>query len=219
MAHRKPRPLAREERAFRDDRLFLVATEDTYAAKQYMDFLKNPRVKVIVLETPAGSGMSAPRDVVERLRTYRDGIEMEAGDQCWVLLDTDHWIEASHRAAFIEAIRDANRNGFSIATSNPCFDVWLLLHVADVPKGTVFENCRTVGDRIREIMGSFNKRVLNREWYTLDHVREAIRRARSLETDPDDPKDYWPEKAGTRVYLLMEQILNPLLNKLPRHGP
>ncbi len=219
MARRKPRPLAREERAFRDDRLFLVATEDTYAAKQYLDFLKNPRVKVIVLETPAGSGMSAPRDVVGRLRAYRDGIEMETDDQCWVLLDTDHWIEGSHRTTFIEAIRDATNVGFSVATSNPCFDVWLLLHVADIPRGTVFADCGAVGRRIRETMGSFNKRNLVREWYTLDHVRDAIRRARSLETDPDKPKAYWPEQAGSRVYLLMEEILRHQLGKHVHHGP
>jgi hypothetical protein len=37
--HRKPRPLKRDADSLRDDRLFIVACDDTYAAKQYFDLM------------------------------------------------------------------------------------------------------------------------------------------------------------------------------------
>lgn len=35
---RKPRPIKRHEATFRDDRLFIVACDDTFAPKQYFEF-------------------------------------------------------------------------------------------------------------------------------------------------------------------------------------
>lgn len=40
LTHRKGRPLVRDAQRLRDDRLFIVACDDTYAPKQYLNFLR-----------------------------------------------------------------------------------------------------------------------------------------------------------------------------------
>lgn len=62
--------LGRAARRERDDRIFVVATEDTYVPKQYFEALALSRVRVLVLETRDKD--SAPGQVVERLRASFD---------------------------------------------------------------------------------------------------------------------------------------------------
>ena len=64
---KKPRPLTREEKTYRDDRLFVVATEDMHAPERYFDLFQNPRIKVRVL--PTQGGLSSPEHVLERAWT------------------------------------------------------------------------------------------------------------------------------------------------------
>ena len=42
LTRRKARPLKRDGTRLRDDRLFIVACDDTYAPKQYFDFSRFP---------------------------------------------------------------------------------------------------------------------------------------------------------------------------------
>ncbi len=72
LCHKKPRPLTREEQTFRDDRLFVIATEDTYAPERYFRLLSNPRVHVQVL--PTECGLSAPEHVLRAPGCLRQGI-------------------------------------------------------------------------------------------------------------------------------------------------
>ena len=202
--------IGRSERAFRDDRFFVVAAEDTYAPDQYFDGLSFPRVKVLVSPTPEGSGHSAPIHVVERLKKVKSRLrekgEVQTDDEFWVLIDTDHHFDGSHIAGTIRALREASHAGFFYAVSNPCFELWLLLHHEELPVGTRFANPQEVEDRLRQVLGGYNKRAIQPESFTLDGARLAIARARALESNPDNPSDDWPRGNGSRVYHLMERV-------------
>ena len=76
-----PRPLVRETATFRDDRLFIVACEDTYAPQQYFDFFEIPRVQIHVV--PTEDGRSSPQHVLGRLLA----IEHAEYDERWLLSD------------------------------------------------------------------------------------------------------------------------------------
>jgi hypothetical protein len=102
--------------------LFIIACDDTYAPKQYFDFFQLPRVQVHMV--PAEGGRCAAQDVLARLLA----VDHEDDDQRWLLLDTDHYIQGPHLAAFTSAISEARRQGIHVALSRPCFDLWLLLH-------------------------------------------------------------------------------------------
>src|SRR6266849_4751622 len=94
---RKARPLKRDSDSLRDDRLFIVACDDTYAPKQYFEFFKIIRVKIHVVATQDGT--SAAEHVLERLRN----IDHEDDDELWMLLDTDHYTTGSHLKSFTTA--------------------------------------------------------------------------------------------------------------------
>ena len=211
LLNRKPLSIGRAERILRDDRVFVVATDDTYAPADYFEHLPLPRVKVVVLPTPEGSGLSAPVHVVDRLKDAFSNVkqrsQIQVGDEFWVFLDTDHHFRDNNLAATLAALQTARHVGFEIAVSNPCFELWLLLHHVDVPPGTVFSNCTQVNQKLKEVLGQYNKTSIKTGQFPLEHVPAAIQRARALEVAPDAPGDHSPETIGTRVYRLMERLL------------
>jgi len=205
---RRPISIGRRERQQRDDRVFVIATEDTHAPKQYFGHLALPRVRVIVLETPDDTGHSSPIHVLNRLREshreYASRKEIQHDDEFWVLIDTDHHFDPSHRAGTLRAMTEAKQKGFRVAVSNPCFELWLLLHHQAVEAGMEFGGCGEVEAKIRELLGSYNKAALRKEDFPPEKIPEAIGRARQLDTDPNGP---WPQETGTHVYRMMERIL------------
>lgn len=205
LTSRKSRPLPRSVPLLRDARLFIVATEDTVAPKQYFSFYPHPRVHVEVLETH--DGLSSPAHVVQRLVAFANTYQIGEDDQLWALLDTDHWIKGNHKAGLMTALNEARGRGYRIAISNPCFDLWLLLHHAAVPPGQAFAGANEVADAIRAASGEFNKTNLKSHHYPVESVATAVQRARDLEPAGGDPvTGFWPESTGSRVFLLIEQL-------------
>jgi hypothetical protein len=205
MSGKKPRPLAREEMAYRDDRLFVIATEDTHAPKQYFSdstIFRNPRIHVRVL--PTEEGCSSPKHVMDRLDQYAREYALDADDVLWLMLDTDHWLEPNHCANFHRVCEDADKKGFRLAHSNPCFEVWLLLHFTDLAATEQFTKGQEVVDRLKAAMGTYNKRNLDVTKFSHENIRLAANRAEELDGAPSDP---WPQKTGTHVYRIMKELL------------
>lgn len=179
----------------------MVATEDRYAPKQYFAAFRMPRVSVEVAET--SDGRSAARHVVARLKAIYEEAkrnnEVQENDQFWVLLDTDHWTQPNHVAAFTLALKEARDSNFKVAVSNPCFEVWLLLHVAEVV--TPLPACSVVEDQLRVALGGYSKQNVPAE-RLLQGVDVAIERARRL----DPGANGWPQDVGTQHHQLVEAI-------------
>ncbi len=53
-------------------------------------------------------------------------------DELWICIDADHWIRGSHQRELAEVLRQCRSNGYGVAISNPCFEVWLLLHFVTI---------------------------------------------------------------------------------------
>ena len=195
---RKPRPLKRDPDSFRDDRLFIVACDDTYAPKQCFGFFENPRVKVHVV--PTLDGTSTANRVLDRLLEF----EHEEGDQRWLLLDTDHCVRGAHVAGFIAAIRDAAKKDVKVALSRPCFEIWLLLHHADETDILELTNAQDVEKALSKVLGSYSKSRLRTEHFQLDLVELACQRAERL--DQRVGGGDIPASNTTRVYKLWRAI-------------
>jgi hypothetical protein len=195
---RKPRPLSRDTGSLRDDRLFIVACDDTYAPKQYFGFFRLTRVQVHVFSTEGRS--PAAKHVLDRLLS----VEHDSDDELWMLLDTDHYIDGSHRASFIQAIQEAKQRGVNVALSRPCFELWLLLHYVAGDAVTGLPNAAHVGAELRRILGAYNKVNLNAAHYPIAFVADACRRAETL--DLTVPGGDIPDANATRVYLLWKAI-------------
>jgi len=199
---KRPRPLAREEKTYRDDRLFVIATEDTYAPDRYFGIFKNPRIKVRVL--PTEGGRSAPAHVLDRLEEFAQEFQTMEDDELWLMLDTDHWVEPNHIANFDKVCAEAIRKGYYLAHSNPCFEIWLLLHVTDLDPGDQFIRCNEVVQRLKSILGEYGQGTIGPERFPLEAVAVAVDRAERLDKAPDDR---WPPKTGSHVYKLAKKVL------------
>lgn len=210
LLHRRPRPLAPEERTFRDDRLIVVVTEDTYAPEQYFNLVQARRVRVRVASAQGGHG--SPQAILASALALRQDPDFQGFDEFWLLLDTDHWTQPSHVANFIAVHKAARQAGFEVAVSNPCFDLWLLLHHDHIAPGgaAAFPNCAAVAARFRALLGEFNKTRLNREHYNVELALVARARARAL---TPDGSLYEPANPGTQVWRLVERALTDVLNR------
>lgn len=185
----KPRPLVRETATFRDDRLFIVACEDTYAPKHYFDIFQIPRVQIHVV--PTQDGRSSPQHVLERLLAF----DHAEHDQRWLLLDIDHRNVGPHVKNLVDTIREAQQRGIHIAVCNPCFELWLLLHHQDVEGA--FGKCSDVERALKKTLGSYNKRRLDIDSFK-SGVVAACTRARQL-----DQGDI-PEGPSAQVHRILE---------------
>lgn len=205
--------IGRAQRAMRDDRIFIVATEDTHGPSSYFQGLPFPRVRVFILETVTNSGHSSPMHVVDRIKEFlrkpqKPG-DAQPDDEFWILIDTDHRFEGRHLTGSNEAIRQAQQAGIRVAVSNPCFELWLLLHHEPVASGATFEGCGGVEERLRSLLGSFNKASIDPAHFPLAKVHDAIRNARALEDASESAEHRWPRSVGTQIDRLLESILNP----------
>lgn len=200
----RARNLDRGEEGFRDTRLIVVACDDTYAPKQYFDFFRIPRVHVQVL--PAEDRRSHATHVLDRMRSFRDEGEFAKDDEFWLLLDTDHCLEGSHKASFIQALRDARREGFHVALSKPCFEFWLLLHHLRGDQAPVDCNAKAVDALLNEVLkGQYNKKKLQKQHWDAEGVAHAFREAAAINAEMKNPFD--PERNCSQVHELWETIL------------
>lgn len=210
----------RERReAFRDARLIVIASEGKDTERIYFKALAkeytNPRVHVHVLERSADEqNNSSPEYVLKQLNDYKSQYELEADDELWLVIDKDRWTEAMLSRVATECSQEV---AMHMALSNPCFELWLLLHIEDATSLTPeeqmlwMENRRKSKNadpylkvRLRQKMGSYHESSYD-TLALIAHVEDAIERARALDKNP---ADRWPQTLGTRVYLLAESIMN-----------
>ena len=210
----------RERReAFRDARLIVIASEGKATERIYFKALAkeytNPRVHVHILErSEAEQNNSSPDHVLKQLNDYKSQYELEADDELWLVLDKDRWTEAMLSRVATECSQEV---AMHMALSNPCFELWLLLHIEDSALLTPEEQKQWIenrrksknGDpylkvRLRQKMGSYHESSYD-ALALIAHVEDAIERARALDKNPNDR---WPQTLGTRVYLLAESVMN-----------
>lgn len=206
LVHRKKRPLIRDKQSFRDDRLFIVACDDTYAPEQYFRFFRISRVQVHVVATTDGT--SAAPHVLDRLLA----IEHIEEDERWLLLDVDHCLQSTHTPTFLDAIRRARDLGIKVALSKPSFELWLLLHHVEPTEVANLENATEVEGKLRQALGAYNKTRLVKGDFPLSSVAKAHGGARTLDTTDSEI----PVANSSRVYKLWDAIVaGALQSQLP----
>jgi hypothetical protein len=180
----------------RDARLFVIATEGRETEKQYFVMFHDSRIKIEILPT-GDDNRSAPQYVLDRLDEFVKKYDLTQDDALWVMFDVDRW-----GAKNISAIcRQAKQKKYGLAISNPCFEVWLYLHVDDLHPDD--KNCQEFEARLRNKLGSYNKSNLNTDAFK-DYIEEAVERAKNLH--PSHQQN-WPPEPGSHVYRVVEMLL------------
>ena len=212
--------LIRERReAFRDARLIVIASEGKDTERIYFKALAkeytNPRVHVHILERSENEqNNSSPEHVLKQLNDYKGQYALESDDELWLVVDRDRWTEAMLSRVAMECAQDEFMH---VALSNPCIELWLLLHLVDASllapeeQQLWMENRRRKKSadpylkiRLRHEMGSYHESSYD-ALMLIEHVETAIERARALDKNPTDR---WPQTLGTRVYLLAESVID-----------
>ncbi|HKB29618.1 MAG TPA: RloB family protein [Streptosporangiaceae bacterium] len=138
MAHKSHkaggRPLKRRVATRRPRKTLLIFCEGERTEPEYLDALKRqPSVRDVAavdLRVETGQGGSVPQTLVSMAAAARSkAIDEEAEiDEFWCVFDVE-W--PRNHPGLKEAIGQAGQNGIQLAVSNPCFELWLILHFQD----------------------------------------------------------------------------------------
>ena len=199
----------------KSSRLIVIAAEGRATENIYFEAMRQKlcatNVQLVVLNREDDN--SNPANVHRQIKDFMDEYNILDDDQLWIVIDRDDWKEKM--LADIAQLCQQNSN-LRFYMSNPCFELWLILHLEDIEdyseedKKNLFENPRlsTHGTwtkyHLRKLMGHYQESDYDPS-ILLPHVEEAICRAEKLDINP---KDRWPQTTGTRVYLLAKSIMD-----------
>lgn len=217
---REPIPLVRSGGFLQAEKMFVLSYEGKISEKKYFeDFRKselfndNGLIEIISLKRPVNRG-SDPISVKKLLQEAKKEYRFKDTDEFWLIIDRDDW-EEMHNHNFDKLVADCKKeNNFFLAMSNPCFEIWLILHLKDIREFNDDEKQRLiVNDKISnsknyidkvlsEIQGrGYNKRPNPAVFFPL--IKTAVNRAKELDGENED----YPKQLGTHIYKLVEKLM------------
>jgi RloB-like protein len=157
----------------------VVFCEGQRTEPEYLDALKRqPSVRDVAavdLRVETGQGGSVPRTLVAMATdACRRAIDEEAEiDEFWCVFDVE-W--PRNHPGLEEAVNYARANGIMLAVSNPCFELWLILHFQD--HGAWLDNNQV--RRLRRQLDGSSDKGLDAAKY-MPFTADAARRAAELD--------------------------------------
>jgi len=110
-------------------RRFVLFCEGTKTEPGYFQAVRTMHRDALIDLRIVGVGADplviARRAISERARQAADGNSFEENDEVWIVIDRD-----THRR-FDAALAACASGNVEIARSNPCFELWLILHFED----------------------------------------------------------------------------------------
>lgn len=134
-------------------------------------------------------------------------------DEFGIVIDRDR--QAHKKEGLIACLQHCKEHNYQCYITNPCFEFWLLLHLADVSAdyrdqlGVILKNRRnshqhTYVSKEVSLLAGHGKGNINFEVNYLPNVDLAIERAKSFESDAYQIID----KLGTNLWQLIERLRN-----------
>lgn len=134
MARRSPqsRSLRRAVGTKRPRRTYRIFCEGTRTEPEYLSALRrHPAVRQLAaVELVVAKAGGKPRTLVTAATAAKDKAreQQDEVDEFWCVFDVE---QPGQHPGLAEAIRDARRHRIRVAVSNPCFELWLILHFQD----------------------------------------------------------------------------------------
>lgn len=206
------RQFVRPENKNRDARLFLIASEGKETERIYIEAVKeifqSPRIHIDFIPSKDPT-KSSPSHTLRSLDNLKKEYSLTKTDELWLLIDRDRWTGKELKDVAQKCIQKI----FYLAVSNPCFELWLLLHLkslseySEEEKEMIFENSkegsRTFLEKELSLLLNGYSKASPKIFDLAEKYRIAVRNAIEIDTDPGTR---WPESVGTRVYKLMLSI-------------
>ena len=196
-----PRPLRR--RAPRIDELarFVIFCEGELTEPRYLKALASlQEVRSAATLDIRGLGYEPRRLVEEARATKRTERRQSSGaTEYWCVFDVE---APTQHARLHDAVQMARDNGIGVAISNPCFELWLVLHYADHESWIDNDACRTLR---RQHDGSQGKSLDGAAY--MPRRREAVIRARRLTTlHASASRELPDDNPSSGLYRLLEAV-------------
>ena len=155
-------------------RIIRVMSEGYITEPEYLRRLAKSNSNVVLKIVK--SGKSPDTLVREAQKLYRSTNRIRSSDQVWCIFDVDDVSDQS-----IKEIRArASTNDIKTATSNPCFELWLVLHKKDQ---TAYIKSSKVQKRAETLGLVKGKKVAAAGWSCLsDNYEAAKKRAQALDS-------------------------------------
>lgn len=128
----------------------VVVCDDSRTAPAYFGQLQREVKQKIKLKiSRAGCQGGSPTTVVERAIAEHEKLSDDEGDRdaVWALIDMER--EPMCRTRAMDAKRQGEQHGIKVALSDPCYEVWTLLHLEDT--GQLYNDCGQVLDRVKQL--------------------------------------------------------------------
>ena len=149
-----------------------------------------------------------PGNTLKYMKEELEKEKLKKGDEAWIIVDIDTWPKEQFDRLRKWAKKNKNHH---IAFSNPCFEVWLLLHFEKKKSPGTPDKCKS---QLESYLPKCDKKNMKNK-IELEHIHDAIERASLRCKGLSAPKvssapPRWPGVEGvTTVHLLMEKLLPP----------
>lgn len=190
----------------------LIVCEGANSEPQYFkQFAEAHREAIVNVETVAAAGV--PLSVVREAKRHKKEAAATAKrvgnpylkyDSVWAAFDVDE------HPYVPEALDMAKRNGVNVALSNPCFELWLILHLRDAP-GMIHRHAAQA--MLKRLVADYDKNI-DYKTYQNSHEK-AVERARKLDVLAEEVGEPG-RNPTTGAYKLTETIVPPKQKKKPK---
>lgn len=219
---REASALVREGGHLQAEKYYILSFEGVVTEKRYFEALRSSEffidsglIETIPLPRHRSDNLGSNPNVVKSLlKKAKDEYNFRSTDEFWMIIDRDHWVD-EHHIDINKIIADCKNEGnFFVAMSNPCFELWLILHrtALDVfnpkEKDLISQNSRQSNSKhyvdivLEQLIGHPYKKRLKGDDF-IPYVYDAISRAEKIHHSGDE----FPSSLGSDVYLLVKKLV------------
>lgn len=214
--------LARPKKKRKFKKYFAIAYEGEKTEYLYFSALADTdnlsKKNIFVYHFPSEYGKSAPSFIIENLSNAEKNF-IEGYDELWLLIDRDK--QSWDKKQIKEIAAQCEQKKFGFALSNPCFEIWLLMHFEDIAdadkkrREILLENEKTgkkskksfIEKELSIKIRGYNKTNLANE-KLLPKIPAALKNSKKNSTKFGSPDERWPDYLGSHVHLLVESLLS-----------
>lgn len=197
----------------------LIVCEDTKTEPAYFELFKKQIPEDTIFLRTIGTGKD-PQGVILQTIKERDLLNadtLKEIDQVWAVFDIDDANEnQTKRQKFINALQIAQKENVRLAHSNEAFELWLLLHLTDIPAEHPIPRARLYTQLQQEIRKNpnysdyeYNHRKIDPLFLSiikkLGNESSAIRRAEKLE-QAQQGKETLLANPSTKIHHLVKEL-------------
>ncbi|MFT5702878.1 MAG: hypothetical protein ACI9TO_000232 [Rickettsiales bacterium] len=197
---KKPQKIKFNKYARRQDSIehfIVIAVEGDATELKYFEMIQEKFKDVIKLEIIPSNSKSHPQYLLQNLETikrkYFGYRPKERPKSYWMVCDVDLHTNLQ------STISVAQENGFKIAISNPCFEVWLFLHLGNIQ----------ISGKETEFFNSSNELLL-----TKNHVKKDARLSQKIANILDKTR---PKKGPSRYKDIYSEEIEGAIQKAQKN--